>query len=151
MAQDSHNDISKDFKPIGSPLPNFLLKTENGELYANKDFRKEKYLLLMMFNPMCGHCEVATDTLESHLKEWKKTKLLLLVYPNHEGEMPVFNSNHHTADYQKMLVGADSFHVTDRLFLYQGLPQLNIYDKERKLIKIFHGDIFADSVAAYLH
>jgi hypothetical protein len=49
-----------------------------------------------------------------------------------------------------MFVGADSFKVTDRLFTYQGLPQINIYNKERKLIKIFQGDIFIDSLKAYI-
>jgi len=149
-AQDPHNDIAVNFKVVGAPIPNFLLKAEDGALYSNKDFKSSKYLLLMMFNPMCGHCDMATDSIKAHLDEFKKAKILLFVYPNHEADMPFFNKNHAIKDYPQMFVGADSFKVTDRLFTYQGLPQINIYNKERKLIKIFQGDIFIDSLKAYI-
>ena len=93
---------------------------------------------------------MATDSIKAHLDEFKKAKILLFVYPNHEADMPFFNKNHAIKDYPQMFVGADSFKVTDRLFTYQGLPQINIYNKERKLIKIFQGDIFIDSLKAYI-
>ena len=150
FAQDPHNDIAVNFKVVGAPIPNFLLKSEDGTLFTNKDFKSSKYLLLMMFNPMCGHCDMATDSIKVHLDEFKKAKILLFVYPNHEADMPLFNKNHDITNYPQMLVGADSFKVTDRLFTYQGLPQINIYNKDRKLIKIFQGDIFIDSLKAYI-
>jgi len=149
-AQDPYNDIAVNFKVVGAKIPNFLLKTQDGQLHNNKDFKKDSYLLLMMFNPMCGHCEIATDSIEAHLDEFKKSRFLLFVYPNHEADMPVFNKTHKIDQYPNLLVGADSFKVTDRLFTYQGLPQINVYNKERKLIKIFNGDIYIDSIKAYL-
>jgi hypothetical protein len=37
------------------------------------------------------------------------------------------------------------------MYMYQSLPQLNIYNKERKLIKYFTGDIAIDSIRTYIN
>jgi phenylacetate-CoA ligase len=37
-------------------------------------------------------------------------------------------------------MGVDSSEMINKMYMYQSLPQLNIYNKERKLIKYFTGD-----------
>ncbi len=139
-----------DYKIIGAVLPEFVLTTPEGKRIVNSDLKSKGNLFIMTFNPMCGHCEDETDSLEANMGLFKESRLIMLVHPNNVPMMNGFIKGHHVNDYPKIIIGADSTILSDKLFLYQGLPQINIYDKHRKLIKTFSGDVPLDSMKAYI-
>ena len=47
-------------------------------------------------------------------------------------------------------MGLDSANFINSVFLYKTLPQINIYSPERKLLKIFNGDVAIDSLKRYI-
>jgi hypothetical protein len=50
-----------------------------------------------------------------------------------------------------MYIGWDSSGLVEDMFLYQQLPQINIFDNERKLIKIFSGEVPADTIRKFIN
>lgn len=139
-----------DYKQIGAPLPEFKLSFLTGGSIVNSDLKSQSNLFVMIFNPLCGHCEDETDSLEAHMSLFKETKIVMLGHPNTIGMLSGFIRGHHVDQYPKMIVGIDSTLLTDKIFLYQGLPQINVYDQNRKLIKTFSGDISIDSMKQYI-
>ena len=166
------DDVKGKFTDIGSELPDFRAVTipqgrilkkgsqegvmEQREIIikamniTKKDVKNNANLLVMIFNPTCGHCAVMTDTLEHYIYLFKKSKLLMITGQNMGQYLEDFESEHNTNQYPTMLIGLDSSNFTNKIFLYNQLPQINIYDKERKLIKIFQGDISIDSLKRYI-
>jgi hypothetical protein len=55
-----------------------------------------------------------------------------------------------TEEYPIMYVGTDSGDFLNNVFLYSQLPQINIYDKKRKLLKTFTGEVAIDSLKKYI-
>jgi hypothetical protein len=47
-------------------------------------------------------------------------------------------------------VGIDSSEYIDKTFNYESLPQINIYNKERRLIKTFSGPVPIENLKEYI-
>jgi hypothetical protein len=139
-----------DYKEIGAPMPSFLLIDSNGKHITNKDLQNKANLFLMIFNPTCEHCEEMTMQLEKNISLFNKTKVLLATKPNQVENKKYIMQSLHTKDYPPFIIGLDSSHLIDRTFLYKNLPQINIYNKKRKLIKVFCGDTPIDSLKSYI-
>lgn len=107
-------------------------------------------LFVMMFNPTCLHCEDATYKIEDNIKLFKKSKIVLLTGEKSKIYIPDFAQRHRIARYPAMYIGYDSSTFIDDVFLYQTLPQLNIYNAQRKLIKVYCGDVPIDTLKKFI-
>ena len=117
---------------------------------SGDDLSKNGNLFVMMFNPTCSHCEEETSILEKNIALFKKSELVLVANPSMKQYIPNFTKTYHTDQYPCMYVGTDSSGFIDNVFLYQSLPQINIYNTERKLIKTYTGDVPIDSLKKYI-
>ena len=118
---------------------------------TNNDLGKSGNLLIMMFSPLCEHCEAATGLLEKNINLFKGTQLVLMTNERYKADLPDFMKRLHTLSFPALTVGYDDTDFLHQTFLYQPLPQINIYNKERKLIRIFTGDVVIDSLKPYLN
>jgi hypothetical protein len=117
---------------------------------TEKDFDNGYNLFIMLFNPTCGHCQDMGKLMENNIALFKKSKILLLATPVMTPYMSEFTGLLHTAQYPSIRIGMDSSGFIDNTFLYRALPQINIYDGERKLLKIYTGDVHFDSLKQYI-
>lgn len=156
------------FTKMGSPLPNFRIVTlpqgkvqnTNGtpikrvvvpaKSITQNDVKNSANLIVMVFNPTCGHCEDQTDTLAKYIYLFKKTKLVMVCAPSMGPYLEQFEKDHHTTQFPTMQIGLDSSALIRKIFLYTNLPQLNIYNKDRKLIRTFTGGAVIDSLREYI-
>jgi len=116
---------------------------------TNADFDNGANLMVMMFNPTCSHCEDETELLEKNIFYFTKSKLILMANPMMWEYLPNFVKSFHIFDYPAITLGSDSTFIS-KVFLYSALPQINIYDKHRKLIKTFSGEVVMDSLKKYI-
>lgn len=114
-----------------------------------EDFRNGSNLFVMMFNPTCSHCEDVAFMIEKNMDALKKNKVVLLANKLMDLYIPDFAQRHHIARYPNMHIGYDSSGFIDNTFLYQPLPQINIYDADHNLIKIFCGEVPMDTLKKY--
>lgn len=150
-----HTAVKKDtvkvnYKPVGAPMPPLRLITSKGKSIADKDLKNDATLFVMMFNPFCGHCEEVTEQLKQHIGLFKNTKLVLIAASSMLPNLEYFENNLKTSECPAMIIGADTSGFIDNTFLYNSLPQINIYNKDRKLEKVFTGDVAMDSLAKYI-
>jgi hypothetical protein len=167
-----------DYKREGAPMPVFKYMSYNDtsssvdrtliqkkypkNIYKERTDSSGKYtymtaadldngnnLLVMMFNPTCSHCEDVAFMIEKNIDAFKKNKVVLLANKLMTLYIPDFTERHHIARYPNMYIGYDSSGYIDNTFLYQSLPQINIYDANRNLIKIFAGEVPLDTLKKY--
>ncbi|MFI4962763.1 MAG: hypothetical protein ACHP6H_02785 [Legionellales bacterium] len=116
----------------------------------NSDLDNGANLFVMMFNPTCSHCQEQTIMLEKNASLFKKSKVLLLANIIMKPYLSDFVVLTHVDSYPFMYLGLDSTDFINNLFLYQQLPQLNIYNNERKLIRTYTGEVAIDSLKRYI-
>ncbi len=139
-----------DYKALGAPLPPVRIVTHDTTVLTNKDFEGESNLLVMLFNPTCEHCQDETHILEKNMDMFNKTKILFVAAPSMLGYLQFFQNITKYRSYPKIVLGVDSAGYIDKTFLYQSLPQINIYNKDRKLEKVFSGQVPIDSLKPYI-
>ncbi len=139
-----------DYKEIGTPLPPLKITTRTGEKFTEEDFKSDGSLLIMMFNPTCDHCQEETTILQKNIDKFKKSKILLVAAPSMIDYLEFYNNVTRYSKYPQMVVGVDSAGFIDKTFTYASLPQINIYDKDRKLVKIFAGVTAFDAIEPYI-
>lgn len=142
--------VEIDYKAIGAPLPELRVATPKGTVITEKNLDTSGNLFLMLFNPTCGHCEDVARMLEKNLSLFREGQILLV---SGEAMMPYleyFNATTKVYDYPKIQVGVDSSGLIKKTFIYNSLPQINIYDKNRRLLKILTSEVPIDSLRPYI-
>ena len=161
-----------DYHANGAPMPDILLITFDSiktvsaghwyhkkekstgtlspKLVTGKDLDNGANLLVMRFNPTCGHCEEQTDLFEKNIALFKKSNLVLIANSPMIPYMPDFIRNHHVKEYPKIVIGIDSSGYIGLTNLYSSLPQINIYGPDRKLIRAFCGEVSLDTLKQYI-
>jgi thiol-disulfide isomerase/thioredoxin len=138
------------YKEIGAPLPPLHIVCKDNKIITEKDLKDNKHLFLIMFNPTCGHCINMTDSITSNIKDFKHNKIVFMAALPAADFLESFYTQTHILDYPQLQVGYDSASAVDKLFDYKTLPQINIYDKDRKLVKTYNADIPLDSLKQYV-
>lgn len=139
----------ENYRELGSSLPDFTVKTMQKALITNNDVKNDANFFLMLFNPTCDHCERQTDSLVANFSLFKKSKLMLVATPPMIGYMHDFINNHRLKEFPAIMIGMDSA-LSAQTFIYMSLPQINVYNKERKLIRTFSGNVPIDSLKQYI-
>jgi hypothetical protein len=142
--------IRIDYRKIGTPMPAIWAVTATGEVITDTMLRNGANLFVMMFNPTCEHCEDMTRDIEKHIGLFKKSQIVLLAAPMMGPYLEYFDKTTHYTQFPSLKVGIDSAKFIDRTFNYEMLPQINVYDKDRKLIRSFSGISTVDSLRAYI-
>ncbi len=117
---------------------------------TNEDVDNGANLFVMIFNPTCSHCEDETVLLEKNMSLFTKSKLILMATPVMEPYLPDFVKLMKLSDYPSIILGVDSSGFMNNVFMYQALPQINIYNRERKLLKTYSGEVSIDTLKQYI-
>src|SRR5690606_26757857 len=110
----------------------------------------DAHLIIMLFNPTCEHCEEMAIDFRKNIALFEKTNLVLVAAQGMNKWLEFFLNTTKTADFPKIQIGIDSAHLVEQVYLYKALPQINIYNKERKLEKIFFSNVPIDSLKRYI-
>lgn len=151
MAQkQGQTDNATLYRAIGSELPE--LRAVDGKMkeYTNESFKDQHHFFLIMFNPTCGHCIKMTKLIGEHAALFKKNHVLFLAGAQ---MMPYFQDFYKETDvfrHPEFVVAVDSAQTIEKLYSYHTLPQINIYDKNRTLVKTYNGDVSLDSLKPYM-
>ncbi len=124
--------------------------TEKTNKVVGKDFDSDANLLVMLFNPNCGHCIEQTDVMKKNMDLFKKSRLVMVANVKMKDYLPDFVKQRETKKYPKITVGIDNSNFVNETFLYRSLPQINVYSPSRKLLKVYNGDVAIDSLKPYI-
>ncbi len=139
-----------DYKHVGAPMPMLRTVSDNKSVVTDKMVSNDANLVVMMFNPTCEHCEDMTSAIEKNIFLFKKTHVVLVAGAMMTPYLDLFRKNMKLDQYPGIKMGVDSSQFIDNTFRYEGLPQVNIYDHDRKLLKTFSGITTIDSIKAFI-
>lgn len=138
------------FKEIGAKLPPVRYYRRDGVYITNADLNNDAPLIIMLFNPTCEHCEEQARLFQQHLSSFKETKLLLMAAPAMGPYLGYFVKNTQSDKYPSLQIGLDSSDYIQNTFRYETLPQINVYDAQHTLVRVFNGSTPIDSLKPYI-
>jgi hypothetical protein len=143
-------EVKLSYREISSILPPMRVVDTTKREYTEKDFGNKNHFFMFLFNPTCGHCIQMAKLIGDNIDVFRKNDVLFLAGPAMLPYMASFYQASGIGKYPQVKVGVDSASTVDRLYNYKTLPQINIYDKNRRLVKIFYGDTPLDSLKKYI-
>ncbi len=144
-------------KNLGAPMPSFEIKTNEAKINTDRDFEAFDNLVLILFNPTCDHCINLGKEIAANPKVFKNTAVVYIAANGMDDYLKYFidQTGLDKVLGKNIVMGVDqtpnaglgnSFSVfLAQLFEYQ-LPQVNIYNKERKMIFKRSGAIALDEI-----
>ena len=150
IAQDKKDEVKLSYREVGSILPPLRVIDTTRHEYTAADYSNKNHFFVFLFNPTCGHCIKMAKLVNDNSEVFKKNKVLFMAGPAMMPYLPSFYEASGIKMTSDVKVGIDSASAVDRLYMYKMLPQINIYDKDRRLVKVFHGDVPLDSLKKYI-
>jgi thiol-disulfide isomerase/thioredoxin len=120
-------------------IPAFdILEVDSTTVFHTQDIPSGKPVILMYFSPDCEHCQHMTEEILKTMDSLQNTRIVMLTsLPFFK--MKNFYSYYKIGDYKNITMGRDGQFFFSRHFGSQYVPYLAIYDRHKKLLKVFDG------------
>jgi thioredoxin-related protein len=96
--------------------------------------------MLMVFSPMCEHCQHETEDIIKNIDKFSKSTIVMATMMPYDSMMS-FRERNQLAQYENIIVGQDTQYFLSPFYMISSLPFLAFYDKKGKLISVFQGSM----------
>lgn len=115
-----------------------LLETDSVTLFTKEELKKDKPVLVIVFNPECDHCKHETEEILKHIDDLKKVQIVMAAMGQY-APMKEFYTKYKMSEQSNIKVGQDFQYLLPNFYRIHNLPYLAMYDKKGKLINTFEG------------
>lgn len=139
------------YRKKGASIPPFVLQKTMGGTFTNTNLKVGKPVMLMIFHPLCEHCNYVLDSLKKYESMFKNTQLVLIAEDRNKEYMKGFIDKAGIKDNVLFKnIGTEKGNLIYYLYTYEILPQVNFYDKNYKLQHSFTGKAPFDSLKMFI-
>lgn len=144
--------FSVSFAQSGNPpykqtkkLPDFELETPGKGVFKTAQIKKGTPVIIMFFSPGCDHCINQFESMQKRKNEFKNYQIVMATFQPIE-ELTEFNKKYQIDKYPNIVTGRDAHYFLPPFFEISNFPYLAFYDKNRKLITAYEGNMSVDNM-----
>jgi thioredoxin-related protein len=125
----------------GVPLPLFNVLNLDSSISNTAQIPNDKNVVLVLFNPTCGHCQTVGKNIKDSIKKFTNTHFIFVA------GLPTFTFFKEFTEFtnlksaENISIGGDYSNITPSIFAFNGIPQIMIYDENKKLKEIIYKEI----------
>lgn len=120
-------------------LPAFnILEQDSTTVFNTGKLPSGNPIILMYFSPDCEHCQHMTEDILKNMDSLKQTTFVMLTALPFD-KMRNFYQYYKLGNYKNITVGRDYEFFFSRHYGSQYVPYLAIYDRHKRLVKVFDG------------
>jgi hypothetical protein len=140
------NTFEKTLTLPGAALPRLLWLSADEKVYSDSNLRAHTPLILVLFNPTCGHCMEVAVAMKTRIQEMAGVEIVFLAGSNLLPELPQFIQQTRMTGMPNVYIGIDQSDVTKQLFEYNGIPQIMVYNQSHVLLKTYYKQMNLDEI-----
>jgi thioredoxin-related protein len=130
-----------------SNLPSFkLLLMDSLTILPTDKIQNGKPILILYFRPDCPHCQAETKSFVENIETIKKFQIYFVTNASFQ-ETKGYQQQYQLAKYPNIIVGKDYERSFFRAFKPSSIPYLVIYDGQKRLVKVYYGEISINTIA----
>jgi thiol-disulfide isomerase/thioredoxin len=120
-------------------IPSFsILKEDSTSWFSSRDIRNGMSVIIMLFSPECDHCREQTAILTKNMDKLKNAEIIMSTFqPIYK--MKEFSNQYKLTSYPNIHLGRDVKYFFGPFYRIRYSPFIAVYNKERKLVKVFEG------------
>jgi thiol-disulfide isomerase/thioredoxin len=133
-------DLAARLSP-GCAMPQGFYQIDSNTRFNSNAIPNDKNVVMMIFNPLCGHCQEEGMAIMQSLAAFPNTQFLFVTSDQRAEDIPAFKKAINYVPNKQVLILSDVNYVTSNYFAYNGLPQVMVYGKDKKLIDVYYKEI----------
>jgi thiol-disulfide isomerase/thioredoxin len=126
------------YKRFPTVPPLKLLLLDSTSYFTKNDLKKNKPVLIIVFNPDCEHCKHETEALIKNIDSLKNVQIIMATMMPFD-LMKSFYENYDLQRFQNITVGKDVQYTLPSFYQMHFMPYLAMYDKKGNLLATFEG------------
>ena len=138
-------DTTPLYKRFPTVPPFNLLQTDSVSFFTKNNLKKNKPVLVILFNPECDHCKHETEEIINHIKELKKVQIVMATMAQYS-QMKDFYLKYKLGEFSNIKVGQDFQYMLPSFYRVHSLPYLAMYDRKGNLLTTFEGSMKIDDL-----
>ncbi len=133
------------------PAFNILLR-DSVTIFNTYNIPEGKPILIMFFDPECGHCKDETKRLLAGMDSLKDIRFYMITSVHDFKKLRDFYDEYHLGDYKNIeVVGRDYEYFFITYYGVKFVPDLVLYDAHKNLVKFFDGHVTVDELYRLTH
>lgn len=133
-------------------IPSFDIQLlDSTTLIHAEDIPAGKPIVMVYFRPDCPHCQLETRNLIKSISQLKNSRIYFLTAAELR-DARGYAHNFRLDQYPDIItIGKDHEHSFAKIFHPSSIPFLALYDSQKKLIRIYHGEVPVTNLLAAIH
>ncbi len=132
-------------------MPAFRIRQLNGTFFSSTQLRKGLPTVLVIFSPVCQHCEQVLNELKTRTADFKGAQFVFILEERQKPYLKDFLARTQLQQHSFFRnLGTDASNLIYDIYTYQALPQVNVYNRQGRLVHTFTSTIPLDSVQALI-
>jgi thiol-disulfide isomerase/thioredoxin len=132
------NVVLPPYKRFPTVPPLKLLLLDSTSYFTKNDLKKNKPVLIIVFNPDCEHCKHETEEIVKNIDSLKNVQIIMATMMPFD-LMKSFYENYDLQRFQNIIVGKDVQYTLPSFYQMHFMPYLAMYDKKGNLLSTFEG------------
>jgi thiol-disulfide isomerase/thioredoxin len=117
-------------------IPAFSIQLPDSSWFSKKDLPKKTPVVIIYFNPECGHCQHEAEELAKNMDKFKKVFFVMAAYHDLQN-IQAFDTTYHLDKFSNIVIGRDSKYFLPVFYKVRMTPFSAVYDKKGNLVKWF--------------
>jgi thiol-disulfide isomerase/thioredoxin len=117
-------------------IPAFTIQLTDSSYFAKKDIPKKMPVVMIYFNPECGHCQQEAQELAKNMDKFKKVFFVMAAYHDME-QIKEFATTYGLDKFRNLRIGKDFKYFIPVFYQVKTTPFSAVYDKKGRLLKAF--------------
>ena len=131
-------------------IPDIDFITAQRKEMTTADLVKGQPVLMVLFNPSCGHCQKLLEQIRDNISLFKNINIVFLTGKPLKEVLPNYVVNVKVDKMKEIMVVSDKEDITIKIFEYFGIPQIMLYNKEHKLEFMYYKDATNKQMLSHL-
>lgn len=131
-------------------IPEFIFCDLLGEEFNSSYINNNNSCLIIYFHPECEHCHYEAEQISLNIDQFYNFQIIM-ISPASRENVKDFANNYHLLEFDNITVLIDTLDVFHNTFGPNPFPTTFIYNKERKLVKQFKGEVKIEALLKYLN
>jgi len=128
------------YKRFPTVPPLKLLLADSTSYFTKNDLKKNKPVLIIVFNPDCEHCKHETEELIKNIDSLKNIQIVMATM-NTIDLMKEFSEKYDLKRFPNITVGKDVQYTLASFYQMHFMPYLAMYNKKGNLLATFEGSM----------
>lgn len=126
------------YKRFPTVPPFKLLKTDSSSYFTKNDLKRNKPVLIVIFNPDCDHCKHEIEEIIKDMDDLRDVQIVMSTFMPFS-LMKGFYESYNLQKFENVTMGQDFQYVLPSFYQIHFMPYLAMYDKKGNLLTTFEG------------